>query len=128
VHYSVSKTIRKPVSPQVVYRAIASRLMPQLTLADDVAAPFWIKGFSTGIGSINYSLKATFDIQTSEDRTTVVASVEHSPTLWFWLFVLMGLFTGFFWIVLPVGFYFYGKNQAMTALERTLREVADQLE
>ena len=67
-------------------------------------------------GSINRKDTTIVEIKPKDDDTLLVANVEYKPSVWFWIFLLCGLFTTVAWLI-PIVFYLYQKKTVKNGIE-----------
>ena len=67
-------------------------------------------------GSVNRQDKTIVEVKPKDNDMLLVAYVEYKPSIWFWIFLICGLFTTVCWLI-PIGFYFYQKNVVKDGIE-----------
>jgi hypothetical protein len=78
------------------------------------------------LGSIIRRDKTAVWLQRRDNGWLIFAHVHYRPSVYFWTFVLAGLFSLFFWIV-PVWIYYAQKKSVKLAVESCLKKVKSQL-
>lgn len=84
------------------------------------------KGIEATFGSINHKSLAIISARKRVDGWLLIADVKYTPSIWFWIFFLTGLFSAFFWII-PLGFYLAQKGSVREAIERCLTRISDEM-
>jgi hypothetical protein len=78
-------------------------------------------------GSINRSSTAVCSARSNGSRGILTADVEYRPSLAFWIFFIMGLFTMLGWLI-PLVFYILQKSTVRSAIEAAFRRVKTECE
>lgn len=85
-----------------------------------------VRGIEATFGSINHKSLVVVSARKRADGWLLIADVKYTPSFWFWIFFLTGLFSAFFWII-PLGFYLAQKSSVREAIERCLARVGDEM-
>ena len=84
-----------------------------------------VESVNATFGSINRNDKTIVEVKNKNDDTLLVATVGYKPSIWFWIFLICGLFTTIGWLI-PIAFYLYQKttvkNGVNEVFERTKNE------
>ena len=75
-----------------------------------------VESINATFGSINRNDTTIVEVKEKDGDLLIVANVNYKPSIWYWVFVVCGLFTTIGWLI-PVIFYFYQKNTVKTAIE-----------
>ena len=67
-------------------------------------------------GSINRTDKTDVYITVKDEDVLLVANVTYRPSIWFWIFIICGIFTTIGWLI-PIVFYLYQKNTVKVGIE-----------
>ena len=126
MQYTISKTIKKTLKPQEVFTSICEKLRVTCSIPAD-STFLTVTGFNRNLGGINYVATARFTMKPKEGRTVITADIQQKPTVIFFVLLALTLLSCF-GVVFPIFFYFYGKNQVTKTIERTLDEVAEELQ
>ena len=84
------------------------------------------KSIEATFGSINRSDETEISIRRIPDGWLIVADVYYKPSAWFWVLLLVLLFTYIGWLF-PIAFYLIHKGTVRSAVENALRRVANEL-
>ena len=85
-----------------------------------------VTGIEATFGSINRSDRTVVAFRELDGGWLVSADVIYRPSVWFWIFVLLSLFTYVGWLI-PIAFYLIQRNTVRSAAEAALRRVANEL-
>jgi hypothetical protein len=78
-------------------------------------------------GSINRQSAAICSARGNGSRGILTAEVEYKPSLAFWIFLILGLFTLVGWLI-PLAFYTIQKSTVRSAIEAVFRRVKTECE
>lgn len=67
-------------------------------------------------GSINRKDITTVDVKPKDNEILISAAVNYEPSIMFWIFFIVLLFTAVTWII-PIAFYLFQKKTVKTAIE-----------
>ena len=73
-------------------------------------------------GAINNTNHAVVEIKEDEGGKLVVAHVTYKPSIWFWILLIILLFTTFGWLI-PIAFYLYHKKSVRNSLVESFDNV-----
>jgi len=130
MRFNVAKSFDTAADCRETNLAILSVFAPRLELGIDVdeqADEFQLTGFNDHLGGINYRVTCDFTRRAKGGKTSLYVDVSLTPSVWFFVFLGLCLFGGGFWIVLPIGFYYYGRTLVTRRLERGLDEIEEML-
>lgn len=68
-----------------------------------------IKSINTTFGSINRDDTTIIEVKDKDKEIAITAFITYGPSAWFWVFIILGLFTWLLWLV-PLVMYFYQKD------------------
>ncbi|MGL4981294.1 MAG: SHOCT domain-containing protein [Treponemataceae bacterium] len=91
-------------------------------IAEDVAGNgnfIYAESINATFGSINRKDLTTIEVRQTDTGVLIIAAVNYSPSAWFWIFFICGLFTSVGWI-LPLIFYFHQKKTVKTSIIEVL--------
>lgn len=75
-----------------------------------------VRSIEASFGSINRRDVTIVELRPAEDGFMVVASINYRPSVAFWIFFLISLFTWVFWLI-PVAFYLMQKKTVRSAVQ-----------
>jgi hypothetical protein len=78
-------------------------------------------------GSINRSSTAVCSVRGNGRKGILTADVDYRPSLAFWVFLILGLFTMLGWLI-PIAFYLIQKGTVRSAVEAVFRRVRAECE
>lgn len=76
-------------------------------------------------GSINRSDNSNIKINVIENGYLLIAEVNYRPSIIFWIFIIIGLFTYIFWL-LPIAFYLLQKQTVRENIENIFRRIKNE--
>ena len=76
-------------------------------------------------GSINRKDITTVELRDSDDGFLIVGNVDYRPSTWFWVLLIILLFTYIGWII-PVAFYLLHKNTVKNAIQGVFTRIKNE--
>ena len=76
-------------------------------------------------GSINRDDKTSVKINAKDDGYILLADVQYNPSIFFWIFILIGIFTTVGWLI-PVAFFLIQKNSVKQSVESTFSRIRNE--
>jgi len=77
-----------------------------------------VENIASTFGSINRKDRTEVTLEEKENGFLLTADVEYKPSIAFWIFIAIFLFTGIIGIVIPIGAYLWHKSLVKTELEK----------
>ena len=84
-----------------------------------------VESVNATFGSINRADKTIVEVKEKDSDTLVLATVEYKPSIWFWIFLVCGLFTTVGWLI-PIAFYLYQKNTVKNGIEEVFNRTENE--
>ena len=84
-----------------------------------------VKSIEASFGSINRSDKTDVSLRPVDGGYLMVADVTYSPSIWFWVILILTLFTWVFWLV-PIVFYLLQKKTVKEGIEECFQNTINQ--
>ena len=84
-----------------------------------------VESVNATFGSINRADKTIVEAKEKDGDTLVLATVEYKPSIWFWIFLVCGLFTTVGWLI-PIAFYLYQKNTVKNGIEEVFNRTENE--
>ena len=78
-------------------------------------------------GSINRTDRTILSLRQVPDGWVMVANVDYAPSKWFWIFLVLLVFTYLGWLI-PIAFYLLHKKTVRSAVEDCLQRVKVELD
>lgn len=85
-----------------------------------------VSGIEASFGSINRKDRGTVLCERVDGGVVVKAEIAYTPSLFFWAFLVFGLFTYVVWLI-PIAFYLIQKNSVKSAMESVLQKANEEL-
>ena len=76
-------------------------------------------------GSINRSDVTRVTLQRVGGGHLIVSETDYHPSVWFWLFLIILLFTYVGWLI-PIGFYLYQRGTVRSAIQSAISRVVNE--
>ena len=86
-----------------------------------------VSSIEASFGSINRNDTTSVSVRGADGGWLVVADVHYRPSVMFWLFFVIGLFSIVWW-VLPIVFYILQKNTVRAAISDCFRRVKNEFD
>jgi hypothetical protein len=124
--YEVSKAIKNYVSQEEAFGILEDKLRSAGRVYHS-GETLVVSGFNNTIGGRNYVATCRFSVYRRNAKTIIRAEVQQRPTGYFLVLSILTLFTILFFI-LPIILFHLGKMYVMKTVQRTLDEIAEELE
>lgn len=76
-------------------------------------------------GSINRTDITRITLQRVGGGYLVVSETDYNPSVWFWLFLIILLFTYVGWLI-PIGFYLYQRGTVKSAIQSAISRIVNE--
>lgn len=86
-----------------------------------------VSSIQASFGSINRTDKTLVTIKPAKNGLMLVAEVNYRPSGFFWLFLILCLFTWVFWLI-PIVFYLVQKNTVKESIAEVFKRIKDEFE
>ncbi len=86
-----------------------------------------VSAIHASFGSINRTDKTIVSINPAKNGLMLAAEVSYNPLGFFWLFLILSLFTWIFWL-LPIVFYLVQKNTVKESIAEVFKRIKDEFE
>ncbi len=83
------------------------------------------KSIEASFGSVNRSDTTTVELRTADDGFLVVACVHYRPSVLFWVYLILLLSTGIFWLI-PIIFYLIQKKTVQNGIQEVFTRVKNE--
>ena len=125
MRFEVSERIPTTRSEKEIADALEQQLRKVSGKVHRVGNSFTATNIADTFGSINRKVETAVSLKTVPDGYLAIADVNYRPSVIFWAFIVIGLFSWILWI-LPIVFYFLHKNLVRNAIEECLRRVKNE--
>jgi hypothetical protein len=127
MRFEVSERLRTGSSPVEILPVIEAqfrKISSKVTRSGEIVTATAIE---STFGSINRRTAAIVALRKDSDSYLITADVTYSPSVAFWIFEIIGVFTWVLWI-LPLAFYLGQKKSVRSAIEGCLKRVKDEFD
>lgn len=127
MRFEISERIKSKHSSKEIIKVLEtqfSKISESISISGNVIEA---KSIEATFGSINRDDRTLIEIREIEDEYLLVADISYQPSVWFWIFIVIGLFTWVFWAV-PVVFYLLQKNTVKDAVKSCLERVKNEFQ
>ena len=76
-----------------------------------------VRLIEASFGSINRTDISMINIRNKPNGYLLVADVSYKPSIWFWIFIIMGVFAWGIGVFIPIVFYFYQKHTVRNSIQ-----------
>ncbi|MBO4439248.1 MAG: SHOCT domain-containing protein [Spirochaetaceae bacterium] len=116
MNFDISKRFHTNVSTSNIVAFLESSFKNVAATVHNNGVSLSVEDVNATFGSINRSDKTVVNITLKDEDILLVADVTYKPSIWFWIFLVCGLFTTVGWLV-PIVFYLYQKNTVKVGIE-----------
>lgn len=125
MRFEVSERVQTNADKEDILRGLEEQFKKVAQSVSRSGDTLNVKSVEASFGSVNRSDSATIDLREAEDGYLVVANVNYRPSVLFWIFVLIGLFTYIFWLI-PIIFYLVQKKTVRSGIEEVFTRVKNE--
>lgn len=87
----------------------------------------FVKSVEATFGSINRNDDSVVELQKANDGWLAIASVHYRPSVAFWIFLILSLFTAVFWL-LPIAFYLLHKKTVKSGIQDVFLRIRNEFQ
>lgn len=123
--YEVSERITTGWSDEKVMDCLVQQFEKISEKIEQRSDSFIARDIEATFGSINRTDTTEVTTRRTGDGVLVIADVHYRPSIWFWLFLILLLFSYIGWLI-PIAFYLYQKGTVQKAIENALTRVRNE--
>lgn len=127
MRFEVSERVRTRCSQEDLLRLLEAQVRKISERAVRHGAVIEASAIQASFGSINRSDTTYVSASRTQDGWLLIADVHYRPSVAFWIFLILGLFTSIFWL-LPIAFYVTQKDAVKEALQECFRRVNNEFD
>ncbi len=116
MNFDVSRRFQTKATVKEITSFLQSSFMKSAGTVSDNGSSLIVQSINPTFGSINRSDRTAIEIKSVDSDIVLVANVTYKPSTWFWVFVVIGLFTTIAWVI-PIAFYLYQKGMVKNGIE-----------
>lgn len=125
MRYEASERITTGWSDERVMDCLAEQFGKIAEKVDRRNSSIIAKRIEATFGSINRTDETEVTLRRTDDGVLVVADVNYRPSGWFWIILIVTLFSYVGWLI-PIFFYLYQKGAVQRAIEGALTRVKNE--
>lgn len=123
--FELTEKVTTTAPPAALIEELAQQFTKSAKNVERVGEGLRVTTIIDTFGAINRNDTTTVSVRPVPGGQMVVAEVDYKPSLYFWILLLILLFTAFGWIF-PVAFFFYNKTVVEKSIQATLQRVRNQ--
>lgn len=125
MHFEVSERLITNESPEAVME-FAQRQFSKISNKTRLeGAKLTARMVEASFGSINRSDVTRLTLQRTGGGYLLISETEYRPSGWFWLFLIILLFTYIGWLI-PIAFYLYQRGTVKAAIESAVNRIVNE--
>lgn len=124
--FEVSEQIRCVAEKKAVLDSLEIQLRKTSRKVERIGEAIRVRGIEASFGSINRSDETVIKVQQKSNGFLCVAEVTYRPSVAFWVFFVLGIFTLLWWI--PIVFYIVQRKTVRSALLDVFLRVKNEFE
>lgn len=125
MHFEVSERLVTNESPEAVME-FAQRQFSKISSKTRLeGSRLTARMVEASFGSINRSDVTTVQLQRTGGGYLVVSETDYRPSGWFWLFLIITLFTYVGWLI-PIAFYLYQRGTVKSAIQSSVDRIVNE--
>lgn len=125
MNFNVSRRFQTKSSAEEITRFLEDSFRKSAEGIENNRGTLTVESVNATFGSINRSDKTVVETKARDDEMLLVATVEYNPSGWFWIFLIVGLFTTIGWLI-PIAFYLYQKNTVKSGIEEVFNRAENE--
>ena len=125
MRFEVSERIYSEEKASVLLEALRRQFVKISDSTFLVGQVVKVEGIHTSFGSINRNDTTNVSIEPVKGAYLIVADVHYRPSTWFWVLLIILLFTAVGWLI-PIVFYLLQKNIVRTEIEYCFKRIKDE--
>ena len=125
MHFEVSERVITNESPEVVMEFAQRQLAKISSKTRLEGAKLTARMVEASFGSINRSDVTRLTLQRTGGGYLLVSETDYRPSGWFWLFLIVLLFTYVGWLI-PIAFYLYQRGTVKAAIESAVNRIVNE--
>lgn len=127
MRFEISERLKSKHSPNEMIKVLEAQFSKISESISVVGNKVEAKSIEATFGSINRDDRTVIEVREIEGEYLIVADISYQPSMWFWIFIIIGLFTWVFWAV-PIVFYLLQKNTVRDAVKSCLERVKNEFQ
>lgn len=124
--FQITDRINTNATASQLLDALEQQFKPKSESVSRVGDLLRANGIEASFGSINRSDKTEITVRPADGGFLMSADVKYSPSVWFWVILVLTLFTYVFWLI-PIAFYLMQKKTVKEGIEDCFRNTINQL-
>lgn len=122
MRFEVSERIITKASKETVLAELEQQFKKISEVVSHHGDTLIVESIEASFGSINRSDTSTIELKKKDDGFLIVASVHYRPSFWFWIILIITLFTWVFWLI-PIAFYLIQKKTVQTGIQEVFTRI-----
>lgn len=127
MRFEVSERVRTERSEQEIFAELNLQFKKVSRTLEPGHLSLKAVGIESTFGSINRHDETVVQMKRLDDGWLLVADVLYRPSVPFWFFLVIGLFSWVMWLV-PLGFYLYQKKTVRASIESCFARIKNEFE
>lgn len=125
MHFEVSERLITNESPEAVIEFAQRQFSKISNKTRREGAQVTVRMVEASFGSINRSDVTRLTLQRTGGGYLLVSETNYRPSGWFWLFLIILLFTYIGWLI-PIAFYLYQRGTVKAAIESAVNRIVNE--
>lgn len=125
MNFEVSRRFNTQVSVAEVAKFLEDSFRKTAETVANNGGTLTVESVNATFGSINRADKTIVEVKEKDGDTLLLATVDYKPSIWFWIFLVCGLFTTVAWLI-PIAFYLYQKNTVKNGIEEVFNRTENE--
>jgi hypothetical protein len=125
MHFEVSERLITNEPPEAVMEFAQRQFAKISTKTRLEGSKLTARMVEASFGSINRSDVTRITLQRAGGGYLIVSETDYSPSVWFWLFLIILLFTYVGWLI-PIAFYLYQRGTVKSAIQSAINRVVNE--
>lgn len=123
--FEVSEKVITTAKPDELLQALEAQFRKNAKSVERAGDTLTVKTIADTFGSVNRTDVTTVSVKPAAGGYLLSADTDYAPSIFFWILLIVLLFTAFGWIF-PVAFFFYNRTVVEKASQAALQHVRNE--
>lgn len=125
MHFELSERLNTNETPENIMAFAQKQFAKIADKTRREGAKLDVRMVEASFGSINRSDTTQVTLQRVGGGYLLVSETDYRPSVWFWVFLLVLLFTYVGWLI-PIVFYLYQRNSVKSAIQSAMSRIVNE--
>lgn len=123
--FELTEKVITTVEPKQILEELERQFAKSAKSTERVPGGLLVKTITDTFGAANRDDTTSISLRPVTGGQMIVAEVNYKPSIFFWIMIVILLFTAFGWIF-PIAFFFYNRTVVEKSIQATLQRVRNE--